>query len=866
MAVSETLFEKSETTDFFYKIYFMVYIFGLPNCWIEDLKLTKSFVRAYDRFTLFNNALVCTLIFTELLAVFTQHNLSQKQQSNFLIYCLSHPMLYGFRVIMATHEEKVKTLLYNLTVVLKRVHNDPEVEKQMIRSAVMYLFALCFSCALSMFMYTFDAGWEMMKYNATFTTLVTAYPDVEDRSELATSMRVLANIVWWIFFTRIIGVYILVIPLATCLGYQFKNLQSYFLSLADIFERDNLSQKRKEEEYEERFKIGIKMHLETLRCTRLTQTVCNGVYSGQIIFNILILVALMSQMANSERTLVNICSTVFTATAVLISTGFYMWNAGDVTVEASHLATAMFFSGWHHCRGMSSRRIRNLVVVAIAHAQSTNMTSLHGPYKKTKTTDFLFNLNKFGFIFGLPNFWVEEINFPWNSTNIIRTVSKFGNMAIFVLMISEYLSFFTQKNLTEQQFSDLIFYIISHTITTGFRVRVAYQREEIRDVMYKLGIVLKDIYNDSEIEDQMIARTKFFSLALIINCFMSMVMYGVQAVLKVIRSGMTFTTVITAWPDVEDDSALGNVLRCIFYIFWWIFLTRIFSVYTLVISLTIAVSHQFKNLISYFHNLNKIFDDENNLTQKEKEQAFEDGFKVGIKLHSETLKCTNQVQTVCADVFSGQIIFSLTLLTVMMVQMMNSPRTLTNVMTLVVAAFTVLFSTGFFMWNAGDITVEANNLPTAMFSSGWENCYHGSSIRVRKLVVIAIMEAQQPVVLTGLRVIPLSYQSYVSVFINPKLKVLDYHKVPHTEACESIQGYLAEVPRYISIEVSAMDAVGDPFSRKFRDWTARVAQHEMDHLDGRLYTDVMDRKTLTCACWKEVNLSKGKVAIPLSPR
>ncbi|XP_026738340.1 uncharacterized protein LOC113501408 [Trichoplusia ni] len=391
------------------------------------------------------------------------------------------------------------------------------------------------------------------------------------------------------------------------------------------------------------------------------------------------------------------------------------------------------------------------------------MTSFHGPYTKTKTTEFLSNLNKFGFILGLPNFWVENVDLPWNSTKIIKTISKAGNITVFVLIISEYLSFFTQKNLTEQQFSDLIFFIISHTIVTGFRVRVAYQRDKIRVVMHKLGIELKEVFNDTEIEEQMIARTKFFSLALIINCFMSMVMYGMQAVLRVVRSGVTFTTIITAWPDVEDDSVIGNVLRSIFYIIWWIYLSRVFSVYTLVISLTISVSHQFKNLVSYFNSLNQTFEDKNDFTQEEKEQTYENGFKVGIELHSETLKCSNQVQTICADVFSGQIIFSLILLTVMMIQMMNSPRTLTNVMTLVITGFVIMFSTGFFMWNAGDITVEANNLPTAMFTSGWENCYHGSSIRVRKLVVIAIMQAQQPVVLTGLRVIPLSYQSYVSI-------------------------------------------------------------------------------------------------------
>lgn len=58
---------------------------------------------------------------------------------------------------------------------------------------------------------------------------------------------------------------------------------------------------------------------------------------------------------------------------------------------------------------------------------------------------------------------------------------------------------------------------------------------------------------------------------------------------------------------------------------------------------------------------------------------------------------------------------------------------------------------------------------------------------------------------------------------------------------------------------------GETSTKTFKDWAARIAQHEMDHLDGKLYTDIMDRKSLECTCWEEVNLSEGKVAIPFSP-
>ncbi|PZC85890.1 hypothetical protein B5X24_HaOG200943 [Helicoverpa armigera] len=390
------------------------------------------------------------------------------------------------------------------------------------------------------------------------------------------------------------------------------------------------------------------------------------------------------------------------------------------------------------------------------------MDNFTGYYKSSNTTEFLINLNKFGFIFGLPNFWIEELDFPDTFLKIIGRLNKYGNWLIFGLILAEYGAYFTQENLDERQTSDLILFIISHTIITGFRVKISHQEVQIRNVMYKLGIALKEVYNDSEAEDQMIKRSKFFSYALVLNCIMSVLMYTVAAVMRVIRAGLTFTTVITVYPTIEDRSVWSNVVRAIFYLIWCIYLTRVFAVYTLVICLTIAMSHQFKNITSYFYSLSNIFEDEQ-MTQTEKEQEYERSFRAGIQMHSETLNCTADIQRICRDVFSGQIIFNLTLLIVLMYQMVNSPRNLTNALTLVIAGLTILLSTGFFMWNAGDITVEAQLLPTAMFSSGWENCGRDSSVRVRKLIVIAMMQAQEPVVLTGLGIIALSYQSYVSI-------------------------------------------------------------------------------------------------------
>ncbi|XP_075971224.1 uncharacterized protein LOC142973435 [Anticarsia gemmatalis] len=390
------------------------------------------------------------------------------------------------------------------------------------------------------------------------------------------------------------------------------------------------------------------------------------------------------------------------------------------------------------------------------------MEGFTGHYKSTKTTEFLILLNKFAFFFGLPNYWIEDLEFPGNFYKHNHQINKFGNMCSYILIFSEYGAFFTQKNLSDKQAYYLKIYVLAHTIVTLFRIRVTYRHSEIKELMYKLGIRLKEVYNDLLVEELMIKKAKFFSVAFWVCCIISVMLMTLEACLKVIFVGEPFNTIITVVPDVNDNSLSSNIIRAIYYVLWWVYITRIFSVYALVICLTTAVSFQFMNLNSYFKSLDGIFEEEH-LMRKEKEAKYEAALKIGIKLHDETLKCTDELQTICQEVFSGQIMFNLILLTLLMYQMVHSDRTLANTLTVIVTASSILLSTGFFMWNAGDITVEAEGLSTSIFCSGWENCYNDSSIRVRKLIVIAMMRAQQPVILTGFGIITLSYQSFVSI-------------------------------------------------------------------------------------------------------
>ena len=79
------------------------------------------------------------------------------------------------------------------------------------------------------------------------------------------------------------------------------------------------------------------------------------------------------------------------------------------------------------------------------------------------------------------------------------------------------------------------------------------------------------------------------------------------------------------------------------------------------------------------------------------------------------------------------------------------------------------------------------------------------------------------------------------VIINPEIIKASEEKVTGVEGCLSIPGMLGEVERHESIQVKALNRHGNPVKLKVDGWTARIFQHEIDHLNGVLFTDRASR-------------------------
>lgn len=75
------------------------------------------------------------------------------------------------------------------------------------------------------------------------------------------------------------------------------------------------------------------------------------------------------------------------------------------------------------------------------------------------------------------------------------------------------------------------------------------------------------------------------------------------------------------------------------------------------------------------------------------------------------------------------------------------------------------------------------------------------------------------------------------VYINPKLTKVSRQKSGKHEGCLSLRGFWGIVPRAEKAMIHCFDESGAELTRGASGFLAHIFQHEMDHLEGILYTD-----------------------------
>jgi len=75
------------------------------------------------------------------------------------------------------------------------------------------------------------------------------------------------------------------------------------------------------------------------------------------------------------------------------------------------------------------------------------------------------------------------------------------------------------------------------------------------------------------------------------------------------------------------------------------------------------------------------------------------------------------------------------------------------------------------------------------------------------------------------------------VVINPEIKSISKETELGMEGCLSVIGLQGEVERSLAVTVKGRTRHGQPIKIKAKGWMARIFQHEVDHINGVVFTD-----------------------------
>lgn len=137
------------------------------------------------------------------------------------------------------------------------------------------------------------------------------------------------------------------------------------------------------------------------------------------------------------------------------------------------------------------------------------------------------------------NFWPGKLDLPDKITKLMNMSYLPKSIILFIFIISEYAAIFTQENLTEKHASLLIMFCISHTLLySSYLGSVILYQDEIRNVVYKLAISLKNLFSDEKVEAKMTKKIKVFTFLSILNNGAAIGSYALEGFVQAITKGM----------------------------------------------------------------------------------------------------------------------------------------------------------------------------------------------------------------------------------------------------------------------------------------------------------------------------------------
>ncbi len=103
-------------------------------------------------------------------------------------------------------------------------------------------------------------------------------------------------------------------------------------------------------------------------------------------------------------------------------------------------------------------------------------------------------------------------------------------------------------------------------------------------------------------------------------------------------------------------------------------------------------------------------------------------------------------------------------------------------------------------------------------------------------------------------------RDFFRVIINPVVEKESAQKCEYSEGCLSVPGIYADVLRPSAVTLRYYNEKLEPVTEEFKGFACRMVQHELSHLDGVLFTDLVPPIRKKMIGRKLQNISRGKVS------
>ncbi|KAF9422455.1 hypothetical protein HW555_001853 [Spodoptera exigua] len=344
-----------------------VYYAGAGNCWYEDIYHETI---PYYTYSVITFSIYTIMIFLENLAALFG-NFPGVEKNSAVMFAAIHNIVLTKMFLLLYHKKSIRKLNYEMANVGASYEEDYVMRKQ-YRKVTVGIWLYVISVYLSLSAYGIESARRSIVEGAPFYTVVTYLPVYDDNSVVALAFRIFFYITWLYMMLPMMSADCMPITHLITMTYKFITLCHHFERIRSEFD-SNIKVMNKQEAID-KLKAGclegIRMHQKLLYLADEIHRVFGIIMSLQVCESSAVAVLLLLRLALSPHLdLTNAFMTYTFVSSLFLLLALNLWNAGEITYQASLLSSAMFYCGWHLCDIEKNHDIRKLVIIGCTQAQ-----------------------------------------------------------------------------------------------------------------------------------------------------------------------------------------------------------------------------------------------------------------------------------------------------------------------------------------------------------------------------------------------------------------------------------------------------------------------------------------------------------------